>query len=91
MIDDPLNDAAHEYIDRQEGRHKPAGDLDIRGFWWPGPDERQVCCGAYIQPTTGMPMSLFHHCLSLQHISTKYRVAELDLIKFVDSFDALRR
>lgn len=63
--------AITEYLSRKIGIEHPHG-RQTHSKWYPSDLESATCCSKIRDPSHSYPWSLFKHCLSLNHIATKY-------------------
>jgi len=78
-MDDRLNEALIEYLNRRDRESDPEGSFDSAGRWYPSDEERQECCRTIREPSRKWPYSLLVHCRSLRHVARLYGVDEQTL------------
>lgn len=86
-----LQEAAQEYIGRQDRRRHPAGKFDKGGRWYPGEDEECSCCRGVRSPSRAYPYSLMVHCRTIGHVAQLYGVDEAELRREVRKSRPARR
>jgi len=92
-MDDRLNEALIEYLNRRDRVSHPQGRLDNGGRWYPSAEERRECCRTIREPSRKWPFSLLVHCRSLRHVAHLYGVDEKELRKLacVYTYDPLKK
>lgn len=70
----PLATALRDYLDRRDGRTRPAGSRDSKSRWTPSADERRDCCSTIRRPSAAYPFSLLDHCRSAEHVAALHGV-----------------
>jgi len=78
-MDDKLDEALIEYLQRQDRVSHPQGEFDNGGRWYPSDEERQECCYSIRSPSRNWPYSLLLHCRTLRHVARLYGVDEEEL------------
>jgi len=78
-MDDRLNEALIEYLNRRDRTSEPQGKYDRGGRWYPDDEERRECCRTIREPSCNWPYSLLVHCRSLRHVAHLYGVDESEL------------
>lgn len=74
-----LEEAAREYVARQDRKEHPGGSFDKAGRWYPSKKERCECCDYIRTPSRAWPNSLIKHCRSVEHVANLYDVGVKDL------------
>jgi len=80
-MDDKLNEALIEYLQRRDRVAHPQGEFDNGGRWYPSDEERRECCRTIRPPSRNWPYSLLWHCRTLRHVAHLYGVDETELRK----------
>jgi len=78
-MDDKLNEALIEYLQRRDRESDPEGEFDRAGRWYPSDEELQECCYSIRSPSRNWPYSLLLHCRTLRHVAHLYGVDEQEL------------
>jgi len=78
-MDDKLNEALIEYLQRRDRESDPLGGFDRAGRWYPCEAEFRECCRTIREPSRNYPYSLLVHCRSLRHVAHLYGVDESEL------------
>jgi hypothetical protein len=78
-----IEQAANEYIKRQQRINHPDGKTDKAGRWYPADQERQSCCEYIRRPSCAWPWSLMVHCRTLRHVAHVCGVDERELRRAV--------
>jgi len=81
-MDDKLNEALIEYLQRRDRESDPEGKFDRAGRWYPSDEECQDCCASIRSPSRKWPYSLLVHCRSLRHVAHLYGVDEKELRRY---------
>ncbi len=69
-----LEQAALEFVLRQDRKHHPDGKFDNGGRWYPSETERCECCDHIRYPSRAYPYSLMVHCRTAKHVASLYGV-----------------
>lgn len=79
-----LQQAAEEYLARQDRVRNPKGEFNAGNKWYPDPlEESRACCYHVRSPSHRWPYSLLTHCRSLPHVAELYGVDAKDLFRLV--------
>lgn len=78
-----IEEAAREYIARQNRNSHPDGTFDRAGRFYPADDERRPCCAGIRPPSRAYPYSEMTHCRSALHVARLFAVDRTEMMRAV--------